>query len=190
MSGDALAAFDNYQGSDPVMVIVNVNPDFTGFGSGESFLYTTSGPSLWVIRTVHVRGRLTGTVGTYQFSLDLDIGGGAGDPWTNSNNDSGPTLGSPQTLNFGDSFSFIWSSEVADNYLGNSQSHGKTAVLGLPLLYLPGLTTIGLEFTGSAGADANLIVRDGFIQIEKLPPGAAQVGGQGPNANVYLLPQI
>jgi hypothetical protein len=182
-----LAQPERYEGGSPQLQIVNVPSDFQGPTPAEVRFFRTTQPYVWRVRAVTVHGRVDGTVGTAVLGLSFDISAAAGEPWTNSANDSGVQAHSPQTLTFGDNFAYTWSTEIGDNYVATTNQWGKTAVLGLPMMWLPAATDIVIELSGFGGFDGNLITRDGYMMIEYIPQGA--VGGDQSLANIYLLPQ-
>jgi len=188
VSGDALAALDNYQGSDPVMVVLNVPTLVTNVGSADATLYDFGKPSLWRVRTAAIHGRVTGTMGTCVLGLSIDVDFIAGDPWTNAQNDSGINATSPQSLSPLDHFAYTWSTEIGDSYVGTNFQWGKTAMLGWPLVYVPGGCRLVMEMTGAGGFDGELHIQDGFIQVEKIPQAATQAGPDTGSDTLYLLP--
>jgi hypothetical protein len=182
-----LAQPERFEDSTPRLQIVNVPTAFAAGPLGEVLVFTTAEPYVWRVRSFTVHGRVTGTVGTARIGLSFDIDFAAGPPWTNSANDSGIQSMSPQDLSPGDNFAYTWSTEIGDNYLSNNNHWGKTAVLGLPMVFLPAHTRIVLEMSSFGGFDGDLFTNDGYMMIEYFPQGA--IGGDQSLANIYLLPQ-
>jgi hypothetical protein len=182
-----LAQPERFEDSTPRLQIVNVPSDFQSGPLAQSDFFTTVEPYVWRVRSVAVHGRVTGTVGTARVGLTFSISAAAGAPWTNAANDSGIQAMSPQDLNPGDNYAYTWSTEIGDNYVSNNNQWGKTAVLGLPMVFLPAHTHIVLEMSSFGGFDGDFVVNDGYMMIEYLPQGV--VGGDQTLANIYLLPQ-
>jgi hypothetical protein len=185
----ALAQPERFEEATPLLQVVNVPSDAASGPLAEVRFFTTAEPYIWRVRSCAVHGRVTGTMGTARVGLSFDIGLAAGEPWTNSANDSGVQAMSPQDLNPGDNFAYTWSTEIGDNYLSDNNQWGKTAVLGLPMVYLPAHTDIVIEMSSFGGFDGDLITRDGYMMIEYLAQGAAGAGGSA-NADLYLLPAL
>jgi len=183
-----LAPIDNYQGSEPELVVFNIGQQIF---TNQYTVFTTSGNSLWRLHVLTVAGGITGTAGTVRLGLGLQVSGSAGLPWTNSNSDAAITATVAQDINVPTSpnFNYTWSTETTAAYFSTDVSQGFVAQAGLPLAFLPAPTNISLTCTRSAGGDGGFNVQDGFLQIEKFPLSAVSTGGTDTNQNVYLLPQ-
>ena len=181
-----LARLDNFQDSDPELVVVNIRA--INFGS-QTTVYTTEGNSVYRLRVLTIAGNTLGTVGTLRLGAAIAAFGGAGQPWTNGSNNSAITATVPQDIPVTENFNYTWSTETTSAYYSNDVSQGWVAQAGLPLVFIPPLCQINITRTRSAGGDGNATILDGFLQIEKFPLSALQSGGDGPLENVYLLPQ-
>jgi hypothetical protein len=182
-----LAPVDNYQGSEPELVVFNIGPVQRLNPGADVEIFQTDGNSLWRVRVLLISGHLSGAAGTAQLAFAQDIAGQAGLPWTNSFNDSGIVSHVSQNLNFGDSFRYTWSSETQDAYFGNNIVHGRVAQAGLPLAFIPALTSLRISITRAGGNDSDLFINDGFLQIEKFPLSAVQAQGPEQEQRVFLL---
>lgn len=188
----ALAQPERFEDATPRLQIVNVPGDartlFAG-GVSEHRFFTTGADYIWRVRSLAVHGRVTGLSPSFRLGLTFSISASAGQPWTNANNDSGIQAMSPQVIDNGDSFAYTWSTEIGDNYLSTNVQWGKTAVLGLPMVWLPPQTDIVLEMSSFSPDDASYIVRDGYMMIEYLAQSTVEQGGSA-NADLYLLPAL
>jgi hypothetical protein len=61
--------------------------------------------------------------------------------------------------------------------------------LGRPDTYLPGGVLFTFLMSAAGGYDGGCTLHDGHMQIEQFQPGAV-TGGQGANADLYLLPAL
>jgi len=181
-----LAPIDNYQGSEPELVVFNIGQQLF---TNQYTVFTTSGNSLWRLRVLTVAGGVTGTAVTVRLGLGLQVTAQAGRPWTNPANDSAITATVPQDIPVpaGPFFNYTWSTETTSAYFSNDDSQGFVAQAGIPLAFLPAPTNLSLICTRSAGGDGGFNVQDGFIQIEKFPLSAISAGGTDSDQRVYLL---
>src|SRR5690349_9349359 len=125
-----LARIDNYQDSDPELVVFNIGPKLF---TNQYTVFTTDGNSLWRLRVLTVAGGITGTVGTVRLGLGLQVSASAGRPWTNPLNDAAITATVPQDIPVpaGPNFNYTWSTETTSAYFSNDDSQGFVAQAGI-----------------------------------------------------------
>jgi len=177
-----LAQPDNYQGSEPELVVYT-SPRNQLNGNPIVF-FTTGGGALYRIRFVTVIGTVITSAGTAEISFEELATAVVPAGW--------PTTGPlactvPHAFANGEAFMVEWSTEIADNYLGTNVNWGTVAVQGLPLVYIPEQVQIALTLNPQGVNTASANIQQAMIQYDKFQNIGAQAVGPESEQRVYLL---
>lgn len=174
---------DTFQDAEGTIDVVAIPGHAPGTSSWELDYYETTGPLLFRPRFVSIFGNVSAGAGTVTFAFQGLTSGLLGDPWPAG----GPLVcPSPVAIASGARFSIAWNTEIADNYSGPTSSFGTAVVAGMPVVYLPRLTTFSILATASAGATVVPVLEGGMMQLERLSPATASAGGD--EFALYLQP--
>jgi hypothetical protein len=169
------------------LVRIAINSAFGGLGQTDPWYETQEG-SYWRVRYVSIFGEASGgTVGTLVITFQALYGGNTpANYWPAS---GGLVAAADPNVALNQSFLFTWNTEVSDNYSNVDSDFQRVWVGGLPLMYLPGGVLFTFLMSAAGGYDGGCTLHDGHMQIEQFQPGAV-TGGQGANADLYLLPAL
>jgi hypothetical protein len=180
-----LATPDNYQGSEPTLIIWNA--PHNALNDNPIVLFETAQASIYRFRYISFVGTMATSAGTASITFNLLTTGDTPAGWPRE----GPTAATvPHSFANNEGFLVVWSTDIADNYLGTSADWGTNAVNGFPLVYVPGGVQATLVASPSLGNTATMAIQSGMIQYEQFPVSALQTGGDTGEQRVYLLQSV
>ena len=175
-----LALPDHYQGAEPTLEIVPVNPQDAAIGTATWTVYNGLANFYYRPRYLFISGRqIGGTMGALNMSFYAYQDG-------NVAMDLPAAIDNP----FNDALrAFTWTTEAGNAYSNfDSLLSGKAAVMGMPLVTLKGPVLFELDAGSTGGGDGAWRMDGGFFHVERFPSLGAS-GGTA-TADLYLLPNL
>ena len=148
-------------------------------------LFTTdASPMLYRVRHVSIFGAATAGAGGFVLTFEGVTSAATGPPWPTG----GPLVAAADVqVNQNENYHYTWSTEIADNYSNLDADFGRVWVGGLPMLYLPKLTTFAVVFSAKGGYVGDFQIQDGHMQYERFQADTV-TGAGGTAETLYLLP--